>query len=132
MPLSDPSAAATSNRVVSTGKDFMTLPFGVCRRSRVSVYAEAGFEVTVPSATAGAAGASGSGAALPARSAFSRSDLRRRFSLSCWIFFRIASLAAWSSSFSWRFFAASLICSFFFRSSLASCVSLVFFFLISY
>lgn len=42
------SAATTSNNVVSTGNVFKILPLLVCRRRRVSVYAEDGLEVTVP------------------------------------------------------------------------------------
>ena len=39
---------ATSKSVVSTGKLFMILPRGVWKRIRVSVYAEAGFDVEGP------------------------------------------------------------------------------------
>ena len=42
------SACATSKSVVSTGKFFMTLPPGVCRANRASVYALAGLLVVGP------------------------------------------------------------------------------------
>ncbi len=109
------------------------LPVGSCNRRRVSVYADAGFEATGPEVVGRKALAFGAaGGALPSRSAFSFSDFNRRSSLSAAILALILSLAAISSCFSLRFAAASLSCSFFFRSSLISCVSLVLFRRISY
>ena len=61
----------------------------------------------------------------PSRSAFSRSDLKRRSSLSAAMRALIFSLAAASAAFSRRLAAASLICSFFASSSFRSWVSLV-------
>lgn len=56
-PISSATAEATSNKVVVTGKVFMTLPLGVCNRNLVSVYSEAGLEVVGPLAVVcGAAG----------------------------------------------------------------------------
>jgi hypothetical protein len=95
-------------------------PWLVWNRKRVSAYADAGLEVTGPDEIgAGAAGA-GSGGAWPARSAFSRSAFKRLSSLSAAIFALIRALASISSCFSFRFLAASLICSFRCRSSLMS------------
>ena len=109
------------------------LPVGSCNRRRVSVYADAGFEATGPEVVGRAAAAfEAGGGARPSRSAFSFSDLIRRSSLSAAILALILSLATISSCFSLRFEAASLSCSFFFRSSLISCVSLVLFRRISY
>lgn len=108
------------------------LPVGSCSRRRVSVYADAGFEATGPEVVGRAAAFGTTGGARPSRSAFSFSVLSRRSSLSAAIFALILSLAAISSCFSLRFAAASLSCSFFFRSSLISWVSLVLFRRISY
>ena len=108
------------------------LPVGSCNRKRVSVYADAGFETTGPEVAGRAVAFRAAGGARPSRSAFSFSVLNRRSSLSVAIFALILSLAAISSCFSLRFAAASLSCSFFFRSSLISCVSLVLFRRISY
>ena len=121
------TAAATSKRVVSTGNDFWTLPEGVCSRSRVSVYAAAGFEATGPEVVGGAAAFGAAGGARPSRSAFSFSVFSRRSSLSVAIFCLMRSLAAISSCFSRFLTAASLSCSFFLRSSLMSAVSFVLF-----
>jgi hypothetical protein len=113
-------AAATSNNVVSTGSVLRMFPWLVWNRKRVSAYADAGLEVTGPDEVgAGAAGA-GCGGAWPARSAFSRSAFKRLSSLSAAIFALIRALASISSCFSFRFLAASLICSFRCRSSLMS------------
>ena len=96
-------AAATSNRVVSTGKIFVMVFPGICRRSRVSVYDDAG--LLPPLADRGGAAATGGGA-WPARSAFSRSDFKRLSSLSAAILSFILCLAAISSCFSFLFAAA--------------------------
>ena len=92
------------------------------------MYADAGLLVDGPGAAwTGAAGESdgGGGAARPSRAALSASALALRASLSSWILRLMASLAATSAAFSRLFFSASLICSFFWSSSFASCVSLV-------
>lgn len=123
---------ATSNNVVSTEKDFWILPVESWSRSRVSVYADAGFEETGPDAVEGPVAGVVAGTERPSRSAFSFSAFRRRSSLSAAIFSLIRCLAAISSCFSFRFAAASLSCSFFLRSSLISWVSLVLFRRISY
>ena len=124
-PDSTVTADATSKRVVSTGKDFMMFPEEVCRRSRVSVYAAAGFEATGPEIVEAATALVAAGSARPSRSAFSFSALSRRSSLSAAIFCLIRSLAAISSCFSRFFAAASFSCSFFLSSSLMSWVSFV-------
>ena len=84
------------------------------------MYADAGFEATGPEVVGRMAASWAAGGARPSRSAFSFSVLNRRSSLSAAIFALILSLAAISSCFSLRFAAASLSCSFFFRSSLIS------------
>ena len=111
-PLSWDSDVATSKSVVSTGNDLWTFPPGVCNRSLVSVYADAGFDVAGTGAGTDAA-APGSGTARPSRSAFSAAAFTRRSSLSAAIFALILALASISSCFSLRFLAASFICSFF-------------------
>lgn len=126
-PDSSVTIEATSNRVASTEKDLWMFPEGVCSRSRVSVYADAGFDATGPEVVARPAACAAAGAALPSRSAFSFSAFSRRSSLSAAIFCLMRSFAAISSCFSFRFAAASLSCSFFLRSSLISCVSFVLF-----
>jgi len=135
IPVSICKVSAISKRVVSTGNDFWTLPPGNCKRSLDSVYAEVGLGATGPEL----AGAMGSrGGARPSRSAFSLAALRRLSSCVALICARMRSFAACSSSFSFRFAAASLICSFFlkvffdvlsfFRSLAPDCfISLVFF-----
>jgi len=108
------------------------LPPDVWKRRRASVYADAGFDVTGPEFAAGAATGWCTAGARPSRSAFSFAAFRRRSSLSASILDLIRCLAAISSCFSLRFFSASLICSFFWRSSFISWVSLVDFRRISY
>lgn len=120
LPVSWLTAEATSKRVVSTGKVFVMLPPDVWKRRRASVYADAGFDVTGPEVAAGAATDCCAAGARPSRSAFSFAAFRRRSSLSSSILDLIRCLAAISSCFSLRFFSASLICSFFCRSSLIS------------
>ena len=131
LPTSTPDSwvtiEATSKRVASTEKDLWMFPEGVCSRSRVYVYADAGFDATGPEVVATSAACTAAGAARPSRSAFSFSAFSRRSSLSAAIFCLMRSLAAISSCFSFRFAAASLSCSFFLRSSLISCVSFVLF-----
>ena len=131
LPISIPeswlTADATSNRVLSTGKAFWMLPVGSCRRSLVSVYAAAGFEVTGPGVVGTVAVPGAVDIARPSRAAWTFSAFKRRSSLSAAIFCLIRSLAAISSCFSLFFAAASLSCSFFLRSSLMSWVSLVLF-----
>jgi len=95
------------------------------------VYADAGFEDTGPDVVAKGAADADAATARPSRSAFSFSAFSRRSSLSAAIFALIFSLASLSASFSRLFAAASLICSFFWSSSLRSCVSFVDFFRIS-
>ena len=68
------SACATSKSVVSTGKFFMTLPPGVCRANRASVYALAGLLVVGPEDVARGACTGAAGGAWPARFAFSMRD----------------------------------------------------------
>lgn len=123
-PSSVSSLCASSKSVVSAGSVFITLPPAVCRRSRASVCCAAVF-----GAAAGAAAdveVEGSGAAaLPSRAALASSAFRRRSSLSASIFALILRFASWSSSFSCRLRAASLICSLRAISSFRSCVSLV-------
>ena len=126
-PDSSVTTEATSKSVASTEKDLWMFPEGVWSRSRVSVYADAGFDATGPEVVAIPAACAGTGAARPSRSAFSFSAFSRRSSLSAAIFCLIRSLAAISSSFSFRLAAASLSCSFFLSSSLISCVSFVLF-----
>ena len=129
LPTSSPEswfiAEATSKSVLSAENAFWIFPVGSCSRSLVSVYADAGFEATGPDDTLVEAAGGASAIARPSRSAFSFSALRRRSSLSAAIFCLIRSLAVISSCFSFPFAAASLSCSFFFRSSLMSWVSLV-------
>lgn len=124
-PSSDCSSCATSNSVVSAGRVFMTFPPGVCRRRRASLCVAAGLAAAGAGAGAGVEEEEAEGTALPSRAAFASSALRRRSSLSASIFALIRRFASRSSSFSWRFFAASLICSFRAISSFRSCDSLV-------
>ena len=96
----------TSKSVLSTLKLLVMFPDGVDRRKRVSVYDEAG--LLVPDDTdVGTVDTFGAGAACPARSAFSRSALILRSSLSAAILSLIFCLASMSSCFSFFFLAAA-------------------------
>ncbi|KZL68436.1 hypothetical protein CI238_00177, partial [Colletotrichum incanum] len=117
-PFSDWSIWATSNRVVSAGRVFKMLPPDVCSLKRASLWFAVAFGME------GAVTGPGSGA-LPSLAALASSALRRRSSLSASILALMRRFASRSSCFSWRFLAASLICSLRCNSSLASWVSLV-------
>nr|XP_036589709.1 uncharacterized protein CTRU02_00463 [Colletotrichum truncatum]KAF6801714.1 hypothetical protein CTRU02_00463 [Colletotrichum truncatum] len=96
----------------------MTLPPEVCSLSRASLWFAVVFGME------GAATGPGAGA-LPSLAALASSALRRRSSLSASILALMRRFASMSSSFSWRFFAASLICSLRCNSSFISWLSLV-------
>lgn len=117
-PVSSCTIRATSDRVVWGDNVLIRFPLGVCSLSLAWAWVVLGF------AAGGGAGASGS-IVLPSRAALASSALRRRSALSASILALILFLASRSSCFSWRFRAASLICSLRASSSLTSCVSLV-------
>lgn len=125
-PVSLCICCASSNSVVSAGSVFMILPESVCSFSFASVWSA--FGRGAAAAAAGAAAAEEEDAAsgaLPSRAALASSALRRRLALSSSILALIRFLASASSSFSLRFCAASLICSFRASSSFASWDSFV-------
>lgn len=133
VPLSSASLCATSNSVASAGNVFVSVPPGICSRSRASVYALAGLEEDAAGAgvaeeegaAAEGGSESGGGSVWPVRAAFSSSALRRRSALSASTLARTRFLASSSACFSRRLAAASLSCSFFCRSSRMSWDSLV-------